>query len=439
MNYACRCLFIATSLSVLYNGSAPDPVSIADAFYAFDGNTFDLYSRRNGIIVGGSVSYIQGYVAYGKAIVLDQSTATQINIDPGFNLSIDSSFTIEGFFMLSKTQINAILIQLTPTITWNLTNGILIASLGKNKIIAGTSVISTDQWHQFSFVYDAHGQIATISIDGTIEATRSSITPDISSNNTNSTIIVGAGFSGCIDQLSILLKAKSQAVIVWDATTAAYYRLDGSWLQDSGPNGLNASAAYVTPVYGWRYNALNFNATNAYFQANGFTTLGTPYHSFSITIWVRVETQAGIFLTVSNPDTCLLVLGLQNNNNRLVAYLPNATATGASVTIVGPQMPTYQWVNVAFTWSSQNRANLYTSTYLQASNSDASMLTNTRGGNNSLPMTVTLGKYNGVVNCQNIEGINASQQFMGSLDEFFVFSRELQNVDLIELTQTLPT
>jgi len=376
MNYTFL-LFIATSLSILYNGSAPNPVSVADAFYAFDGNVLDLYSRRNGLVVGGSVSYIQGYVAYGQAIVLNQSIATQININPAFNLSINSNFTIEAFFMLYKTQMNAVLIQLTPNIMMNLTNGTLTASLRSDIIISGTSVISTDQWHHLSFVYNAVQQIATIYIDGSVEATGSSIPTNIS-NNINSTIVIGAGFQGCIDQLSISLEAKSQAVILWDATTAAYYRLDSLWLQDSGPNGLNASASSVVPVYGWQYNALNFNASGAYFQANGFTALGTPNHPFSISLWVRSETQAGVFLTVSNPYTCLLVLGLQNDGNRIVAYLPNATATGASVNIIGPKMPTYAWVNVVFTWSSQDGAILYTSTYLQGSNSDASTLNNAR-------------------------------------------------------------
>jgi hypothetical protein len=398
----------------------------------------DLYSLRNGIVVGGSVSYIQGYVAYGQAVVLDQSIATQINITPTLNLSINSNLTIEGFFMLQKTQLNAILVQLTPTITFNLTNGILTASLGLNTIIAGTSIISTDHWHHLSFVYNAIQQTATISIDGSIEVTVSSIKPNLSSSNINSTIVIGAGFQGCIDQLSISLKAKPQAEILWDATTAAYYRLDVLWLLVSGPNGLNATAANVIPIYGWQYNALNFNLTGAYYQANYFTALGTPYQAFSISLWVRAETQPGVFLTISNPYTCLLVLGLQNNNNYLVAYLPNAKATGADVNIIGPQMPSHAWVNVVFTWSTQNRANLYTSSYLQGSNADASTLNNARGGNNSLPMTVTLGTYSGSANCQGIQGVNISQQFMGSLDEVYVFARELQVGDIQQLIKPLP-
>ncbi|CAF1527411.1 unnamed protein product, partial [Rotaria sordida] len=415
-----------TTEASFYNGSVPDPVSVADAFYTFDENVFDLYSYRNGKVIGGSVSYIQGYVAYGQAIVLNQSIPTQINIKPAFNLTVSSAFTIEGFFMLQKTQMNAILIQLMPYISMNLTNGILTASLGSNITIKGKSVISTDGWHHFSFVYDSIRHTMTIYNDGIVEATKSSITPEISSNNSNSPIIIGVGFQGYIDQLSISLKAKSFEVILWDATVAAYYPLELSWLDDRGPNGLNAGASKVLPIYGWQYNALNFNNTGAYYKANGFTVLGTPYHAFSIALWVRAEAQPGVFLTIANPYTCLLVLGFQNHRNILVAHLPNATATGEDVNIIGPEMPSYAWTHVAFTWSAENRAKLYTSSYLQAASGEASILNNARGGYNSSPMTITLGTYNGAANCGDIEGISPSQTFMGSLDEIYVFARELQ-------------
>ncbi|CAF0934434.1 unnamed protein product [Adineta steineri] len=428
-----------TFSSIYYNGSAPDPVSVADAFYAFDGTTNDLYSLRNGAVAGGPVSYIQGYVPYGQAIVLNQSNTTQINIQPAFNLTTNSNFTIEGFFMLQKTQLNATLIQLAPNIMLNLVNGVLFASIGLNTSIVGTSVLSTQNWLHISFVYYATKQTATISIDGIVEATNSSVKLGISANNTNSVIIIGAGFQGYIDQLSISLIAKTQDVIQWDATIAAYYRLDFQWTLDSGPNGLNASGVDVNTIFGWRYDALNFNASDASFQANGFTALGTPQQAFSVALWVRAETRSGVFLTVANPYTCLLVLGLQNDGNKIVAYLPNATATGAGVNIVGPQMPINAWTHVAFTWSSTNFAKLYTSALLANVGVDATTLNNVRGGNNSAPMTVTLGNYSGSANCQGIQGVNVSQTFMGSLDEVFVFAREAQQGDLQQIIQTLPS
>ncbi|CAF4894569.1 unnamed protein product [Rotaria sp. Silwood1] len=404
-----------TEASPFYGGSPPDPVSVANAFYAFDGNMLDLYSHRNGEVVGGSVSYVQGYVAYGQAVVLTQSIPTLISIKPNFDLNINSAFTIEGFFMLRNTQMNAILIQLTPYISLNLVNGVLVASLGPNITLAGTSVISTNQWHHFSFVCDPTQQTTTIYIDGAMEVTGSSIKSEISSNDSNSTIIIGSGFTGYIDQLSISLKAKSHQAVSWDATVVAYYPVDLSWLLDKGPNGINATASNVIPIYGWRYNALNFKKSGASYEANGFTVLGTPYHAFSIALWVRAEAQSGVFLTVANPYTCLLVLGFQNDSNTLVAYLPNATASGRSVNIIGPQMPSNAWVHVAFTWSAENRAKLYTSSYLQGTSGEASLLNNARGDQNSSPMTITLGTYNGAANCDGIEGIPISQTFTGSI------------------------
>jgi hypothetical protein len=348
-------------------------------------------------------------------------------------LTSDTSFTVEGFFLLQRTQLNATLIQLAPSVTFNLINGILCASLGSNISLIGTAVLSTDLWHQFSFVYDSTQQIATISIDGSIEATEPSIIPYTIFNNNNGSVIIGAGFYGYIDQLSILLKAKSQAVILWDATVAGYYPLDQSWLLDKGPNGLNATASNTILINGWHFGALNFNTTGATYQASGFTALGTAMHAFSIALWVRSETQAGIFLTVANSYTCLLVLGIQNTTNRVVAYLPNATAAGNGVNIVGPLLPSNAWVNVAFTWSSQNLARLYTSAFLQGSDGSANTLNNARGGNNSSPMTVTLGQYSGTANCQGIVGVDGSHQFMGSLDEVYVYARELQQTEIQEL------
>ncbi|CAF3500908.1 unnamed protein product [Rotaria socialis] len=423
----------ANTGSFYYNGLLPVPVSVAEAFYAFDENLLDLFSRRNGEFIGRSINYVKGYVAYGQAIVLNQSITTQINVKPIIALNVNSSFTIEGFFMLLKTQISATIIQLMPNISMNLINGILSVSLGSNIIIPGSSVISTDQWHHFSFVYDSSQLTATISIDGIVDDTNSSIKPKLPSNTSDSTIIIGSGFDGYIDQLSISLTAKSQDAILWDATAMAYYPFDISWLTDRGPNGINASASKIITTFGWMLNAINFNVSGSYYATGEFTALGTPLNSFSIALWVRVEAQTGIFLTVANPYTCLLVLGFQSDNNVLVAYLPNATSSGNGVNIIGPKMPSNAWVNVAFTWSSQNRAKLYTSSFLQGSDGTATTLNNARGGNNSSPMTITLGTYSGPANCEGIQGIPSSKTFIGSLDELFVFSRELQLSDLQQL------
>lgn len=144
--------------------------------------------------MGGTVSYIQGYVAYGTAIVLNQSIPTEIHIVPDFDFDMNSNFTIEAFFMLENPKMNATLIQLTPTIVMNLTNNILTASVGAGTIIAGTKVISADAWHHLSFVYDATQQMATLFVDGTVETSRSSLKLHVSPSTADSTIVIGSGF-----------------------------------------------------------------------------------------------------------------------------------------------------------------------------------------------------------------------------------------------------
>ena len=302
---------------------------------------------------------------------------------------------------------NAVLLQLTQQIRITMTNGLLGMSFGSDIYLNGTSILSTDEWHHFGFTYDAEQRQMTIYIDGEMDSTKVTSQPSASIyNQTDSPVLIGVGYRGYIDQLSISLKMKSAQIIQWDATTAAYYPMDLQWLEDKGPYGITATASSVTSVIGWLKAALNFNQSDAYFTADDITRLGRARKPFTISLWVRSETQAGVILTVANPHTCLLVLGLQNESNLLVAYFPNSTIDGKSAIVVGPQMPENHWVHVTLTWSMEYRARLYTSGYLQNSNVDVTTLNNARGVNNSMPMTVTLGNYRGEANCGRIDGVN---------------------------------
>ena len=211
---------------------------------------------------------MQGYVPYGQAIVFIQSTPTYIQISSTFNLAPNTSFTIEGFFFPTKTLMNAVLLQLTQQIRITMTNGLLGMSFGSDIYLNGTSILSTDEWHHFGFTYDAEQRQMTIYIDGEMDSTKVTSQPSASIyNQTDSPVLIGVGYRGYIDQLSISLKVKSAQIIQWDATTAAYYPMDLQWLEDKGPNGLNATAARLRPIYGWMKNALNFNRTGGSFSS----------------------------------------------------------------------------------------------------------------------------------------------------------------------------
>ena len=414
-------------------------MSVATAFYAFDGNTLDLYSNHDGEVIGGAVTYVPGYIPYGRAIAFKRSTAARIRVASGFNVTSTTSFTIEGFFLLKTVQMNAILVQLNSHITMNLTDGSLSMAMGSSMSAASLSVLSTDQWHHLSFVYNADEHKARTYIDGQIQATRTLKVWNMPDNDNRSEVIIGAGFYGYIDQLAISSTAKSSAAILWDATTYAYYSFNdpSSQSKDDGPNGLNATGFNLLSTPGWFKNATNFNQTGSNLQANGFTALGTPRSAFTIALWVRAEMQAGVFLTVANAHTCLLVLGLQNEDDRLIAFFPNATASGKGVNILGDQMPKV-WVHVAVTWSVENNAHLYSSGFSKGIGKEATTLNNALPESRELPMTITLGHYNGSANCQGIEGVDTSKPFIGTLDELLIFGREFNMKEVNDVVFSYP-
>lgn len=407
----------------------------ADAFYTFDNNTLDLYTSRNGVIIGGPVNYVQGYFVNGSAISLIASPGTHIEIRPAFDIKSDTSFTVEGFFMLGKSIISATLVQLTPYIRISINNNKLTLSLASNNIINSILSISTNQWYHFGFVYDAMQQTASIYIDGQLDASKTSVQSQIVSNTNNFSIIVGTDFYGYIDQLAINLKAKSQFDILWDATTIAYYpfegnySFDGNYVLDKGPLGINGKASNIIPVFGWLHRALNFNNSNSNFETGAFTVQAIPIRAFTVALWVRVEGRFGPLLTIANDNNCLLVLGLEDSTNRLIAYSPNSTTSGIGVSVNGPIMPSV-WVHVAFTWSYGNQAKLYTSGYLQGMDNGGTMFNDARNDTDNSPMTVTLGKYNGKANCHGNKGLDSSEEFSGSLDELYIFGRELSQKEI---------
>jgi len=72
---------------------------------------------------------------------------------------------------------------------------------------------------------------------------------------------------------------------------------------------------------------------------------------------------------------------------------------------------------IAFKWSNENQAQLYQDTAWQRSNNNATKL----GNGYANPMTVTLGLYCDKANYAGGDGLDSTKQFIGSLDEFYIF------------------
>ena len=409
------------------------PVSIGYAFYPFDSNTLDLYCRRDGAVDEGSVSYVSGYVATGQAILFNQSVSTRVVVANPFNLT-SNGLTIEAFVILLNSSSTSNLVRFSSGVALTIEQGLLKFILNAQWSISSRTTISLNQWHHVAAVYNAAAQVTNIYLDGRATGQLGYLAPP-SVNNTNATLIIGSMFEGVIDQLSIALEAKTDAQILWDASAAAYFPLEGDsngWLLDYGPNVLNATSGGTQLIPGHIRGALNFTVYGAFFQTPGLTPLTFPDQPFTVAFWIRLSTQSGVILTISNSESCLLVLGIRTVDQRLVAYLPESKSNIPVVNMIGSKTTADQWVHVAFTWSTDNLAQLYQAAALDVRNTEARQLNQ----NGADPMIVSVGMYRGKANCSGADGFNLSQHFLGALDEFYIFNRELAQGEIEKLSQT---
>lgn len=410
------------------NLSAFSPSSVAYAFYPFDFDTLDLYCRRDGYVEGGPAKYVEGFLPTGKALFLDQSQPTRVRVNNTFNLSTNG-FTLQMFINVQNYSRTTSILRFSSDLALNIKNGFIEFILSSNTYMTTYSPITLNTWIHLTVMFDSTGMYANIYLDGISAGQLGYIIPT-TSNNGNITLIIGDGFQGYIDQLAISQIAKSRDEILWDATVAVYYPLDGrsnAWLLDYGPNIVNGSSGSVSTIPGKIRDALNFTNYGSFFQTPALMPLTMKDRSITIAFWLQLIQPSGIILTVGNTDTCLLAIGVRDSDQRLVVYLPNATNNNASVTMIGSKLMQNQWTHIVFSWSKEYQAQLYRNTNLDIRDANVVKLNRMT----IEPMFISVGLHRSKKSCVEGVAFNTTTQFTGAVDELYVFSRELQ-VDEIQ-------
>ena len=109
-----------------------------------------------------------------------------------------------------------------------------------------STVVTTNQWHHYAFVYDYAAFAQYIYFNGVLICSHTSSGPFRANtgsitfgaiNNTGST--PGSFWTGYLDDISYVSRAKSATEILSDATLVAYYPFDNGSLYDQGPNRIN--------------------------------------------------------------------------------------------------------------------------------------------------------------------------------------------------------
>ena len=110
-----------------------------------------------------------------------------------------------------------------------------------------STIVGVSQWHHFAFVFDYVALTKYAYLNGDLVCKNYSLGPY---QGNSGAIIIGAiidlaqgtpdnYWTGYIDQVSYVSRAKTADEILIDATLVAYYSFDNGLFDDSGPNKIN--------------------------------------------------------------------------------------------------------------------------------------------------------------------------------------------------------
>ena len=221
----------------------------------------------------------------------------------------------------------------------------------------------------------------------------------------------------------------------------AYYPFDTiGTFNDYGVNLFNGVGVNTVSLSPGRIGqAIYFPSNTSYFQAQCFTTIRLIYQAFSISLWVNPANASigGSLVHISN---------LQGGNGSLCYDLLAFTSTGALVlqwpqsgstinATLGGIIPTNKWTHLAVVYGVINGIRLYINNQLSTQSQNYNGLNLQDIGN---PIFVTLGTNSPTglaisAACPSGGVSFLSGQFIGAVDEFRLYNRELDNQEICRL------
>ncbi len=215
-----------------------------------------------------------------------------------------------------------------------------------------------------------------------------------------------------------------------DATLVAYLPFDGNTLLDSGPLSINGTGTnYSYTSSGQLNDALTLPGPSSYVPITGLTRLGTNDWPYSVAIWIKpTDLTGGTIMHLSSRTDgaqtnawCLPIMGLTSSGQIAIN-----SWNRSNIPVTGPSVALNTWTHVVGTYSQTNGERLYVNGTVRASVGGYTFSTD------GVPMTITLGSSllgTGACNTGTIQmGL-----FYGSLDEFYVYARELNATEVAAL------
>jgi len=408
--------------------------------WLFDNTATDSTGNYNGSLVNGATYGVSTatmpYLGQGQTLYLVQSMNQSFQVDNSVLNLAYTSFTIETWIYPSiVTGDNGIFgicqcSSCSNQCLYLLIRGARLYAGFYLNDINGLLTVTVNTWHHIAFVYNYETQQQILYINGVQDNSKSN---SACLQRTNATINIGSTqllltknyFSGHIDNLRIVTRAKSASEILSDASLIAYYSFDlPSPNYDSGPNGLHGSSVNTASVTGRVNQAMRFIGSSSYFQAYGFYQLGfgvIANRPYSIALWINpASTAACAFLQQSRfatSSTCVNVLGLWTSTGQAAQIVAQGYAWP---TIYGPFITINTWIHISWTFSLANGYALYVNGNYYGTTGYFSYT-----GTSTAITWLQLG-FN--FNCQ--VGNIPNGAYQGSIDEVYLYNRELSATEV---------
>ena len=406
-------------------------------YWSFDGNANDMYGTYNGVLLNGATYSNTTYFGTGSCLQLNASINQSMTVSsPYLNLSY-TGFTVEAWIygntvngdnvIFSQCQCNSCQDQCLYLL---IRNAKMYMSFTLDDV-AGFTSLSANTWYHVAYVYDYSTQTQLLYLQGVLENSASSSGPYQGQNASmtiGSSYLSGSSFNGYIDSLKITTRAKSADEILTDASTVVYFSFDGPTLsEDMGPNKMNGTISNAVAVSGNVGQALAFNGTNtSYLQIPGFYQIGRSNQPVTFSLWIYPYSVVGGVLIQRQPpiianSTCYGLMGLNYMGQIAMAvYGPGGPI------IMGPIISARTWTHLGYTYSSTNGLRMYVNGAFIGTSGAGSWYSS-----NQIEY-LFVGSYS-MSYCG--QGGNAIYpvSYLGVIDEFYVFRRELSASDILAL------
>ncbi|UJR07031.1 hypothetical protein I4U23_011319 [Adineta vaga] len=409
------------------------------AFYSFDNNVLDStgnYSMKANF----TQNYVQGWI--GSAISFTYSNQQYLQ---SIHIPLDSrSFTIDFWFYATE-MLNNMAYSFAGERHSSVNSQCLFLDLRYRYLYmgfydadtSGTTILSANQWYHATFVYDSTVKKQYVYLNGVLDKSviiNNDFLGTLGSFTIGGANIGGAGptysyYSGYIDHFGISYRVKSPCEIYLNAILYCYFSFDSiSFLNDLGPNYLNAINSNGIQMNGRVNQGIEFSSSVSYIKIKGVNILNLMNQPFTISMWIKPLKliDGGTLIHISTQSdgigNCFALWGFTSNGS-FVMNLIDSSNNINPILISSSLFSINQWTHIVQVFNGIKENYLYL-------NGNLAII--------SLSTSQPMGSYvflgaspSNASSCRS--GSISMGQFYGIIDEFYIFGKALTPTDICRL------